>query len=355
MTYQEYFLPYVQEIDRFLAHYFRSKKREAKKITPVAAETWQKLESFIKGGKRIRGGLVRLGYECFQKTDSEKILPASAAMEITHGAILVHDDIIDASEFRHHHPTVHKQYEKEYQQKKYSKGAKIHYGTSMGILVGIEGYYGAIQLLVQTSFPEKNKIASLNELCRLMVETGYGEALDVDLGYRLKVGEKEVLTIHTYKTAQYTLVGPLKIGGLLAGASSSQVKKFETYGLPVGIAFQLQDDILGMFGTERELGKPVGDDLKEGKNTLLYTHALKKGNPRQRLQLMSLWGRQSATLKEVTAAQKIIEETGSLVYSQQLAWKLVERGKKAIPGLTPKKELQEVFHSLADFIVERKK
>jgi len=355
MNYQDYFLPYIQEIDRFLALYFHSKKRESSKITPVAAETWEKLENFIKGGKKVRGGLVRLGYECFQKADSEKILPASAAMEITHGALLVHDDIIDASDFRHHQPTVHKQYEKKYRQKKYLKGKVSHYGTSMGIIVGIEGYYGAIELLVHSQFSEKNKVAAIKEFCKFIMETGYGEALDVDAGYRLKVRQKEVLTIHTYKTAQYTLVGPLKIGGFLAGASPRQIKKFEDYGLPIGIAFQLQDDILGMFGTEKELGKPVGDDLKEGKNTLLYTQALKKANSRQRKQLMSLWGRQSATLKEVTAAQKIIEETGSLVYSQHLARKLVERGKKAIPGLTPKKELQEVFHSLADFIVERKK
>jgi geranylgeranyl diphosphate synthase type I len=355
MTYREYFLPYVQEIDHFLAHYFRSKKREAKKITPVGAETWQKLENFIKGGKRIRGGLVKLGYECFQRADSKKILPASAAMEITHGALLVHDDIIDASDFRHHQPTVHKQYEKKYRQKKYLKGEVSHYGTSMGIVVGIEGYYGAFELLVHSQFSEKNKVAAIKEFCKFIMETGYGEALDVDLGYRLKVREKEVLTIHTYKTAQYTLVGPLKIGGLLAGATPRQVKKFENYGLPVGIAFQLQDDFLGMFGTERELGKPVGDDLKEGKNTLLYTQAVKKGNPSQKKQLMSLWGRQSATLKEVKMAQKIIEETGSLAYSQRLARKLVAKGKKSVSKLTSRKELQEVFYSLADYIVERKK
>jgi len=355
MDYREYFLPYAREIDKFLAHYFRSKKKEARKITPVATETWEKLEDFIAGGKRIRGGLVKLGYECFKRLDQKRILPASAAVEITHGAILVHDDIIDLSEFRHNRPTVHKRYERKYHQRGYSKSDPFHYGESMAIVVGIEGYYGAISLLAQAQFPRKAKLAAINKLGRFMVETGYGEALDVDLACRLKIREKDVLTIHTLKTAQYTIVGPLKIGGYLAGATPRQLRKFADYGLPVGIAFQLQDDILGMFGSEKKLGKPVGDDVKEGKNTLLYTQALKRGNQGQRKRLMSFWGKRDITLKEIEEARRIIEETGSLDYSQNLARKLVGEGKRVVPRLTKKKKLQEVFNSLADYIVEREK
>lgn len=353
MTYKEYFLPYVHEINKFLAQFFGLKIRQSAKITPVAAEIWQKFEDFIAGGKRIRGGLVKLGYECFKKPDKFKILPVSAAMEITHGAILVHDDIIDASEFRHNQPTVHKEYEEVYRRKKYAKGNAVHYGESMGIVVGIEGYYEAISLLSQTQFPQRNKLAAIRELSHIMTETGYGEALDVDLAYRSEIKERDVLTIHAFKTARYTLVGPLKIGGILAGAKERQLKRFEDYGIPVGTAFQLQDDILGMFGSEEKTGKPAGDDLKEGKNTLLYTQVLKRGSPRQLRKLMGLWGKKNATLKEIEEARDIIQKTGSLEYSQKLARRLVEKGKKAVPKLTKKKELQEVFSSLADFIVER--
>jgi geranylgeranyl diphosphate synthase type I len=316
---------------------------------------WQKLEDFIAGGKRIRGGLVKLGHECFKKTDEKKILPVSVVVEITHGAILIHDDIIDSSEFRHNHPTVHKKYEEKYRQMGYTKGNALHYGESIAIMVGIGGYYEAVSLLTKAQFPEKFKNAAIGELSRFMTETGYGEALDVDLAHRPKIKEKDVLTVHTLKTAQYTIVGPLKIGGFLAGAGEQQIKGFEDYGLPVGIAFQLQDDILGMFGTEEETGKPVDDDIKEGKNTLLYTQALKRGNSQQRKRLTSLWGKKDITPREVEEARKIIKNTGSLEYSQKSAKKLVEKGKKAVPQITKDKNLQEVFLSLADFIIEREK
>lgn len=353
MIYKEYFFPYVGEINKFLVQFFRFKRKEAAKATPVAVEMWQKLEGFVAGGKRIRGSLVKLGYECFKKGDEKKILPVSAAIEITHGALLVHDDIIDSSEFRHNQPTVHKQYEKEFRQKKYSKKSAFHYGKSMGIVIGITGYYEAISLLAKTQFPCQSKLAAVEELGRFMVETGYGEALDIDLACRQEIEEKDVLAIHALKTAQYTIVGPLKIGALLAGAKRSQLKKFEDYGVSVGIAFQLQDDVLGIFGSEKELGKPAGDDLKEGKNTLLYTRAMEKGSLSQRKKLKNLWGNKKATLKDVEKARKIIRETGSLEYSQELARKLVSKGKRTIPQLTKDKDLQEVFSLLADFVVER--
>lgn len=354
MNYQQYFAPYASETDKFLASFFQKKIKESKKITPIAADIWGEIQEFIKGGKRIRGGLVKLGYECFVATPPKRILSASAAVEITHGAILIHDDIIDQSNLRHGRLTVHKQYEK-YHQNHYRKGNSSRYGENLGIVAGIVGYYGAVSLISQTNFPEDFKNKALAELARFMAETGYGEALDVDLACREKIAEKDVLTIHRLKTAQYTIVGPLKVGGLLAGANEDQLKGFETYGIPVGIAFQLQDDILGIYGDEKELGKAVGDDIAEGKNTLLYTWAIKKGNSSQRKKLASLWGKKGITAPEIDQARRIIKETGSLEYSQKLAHELVGQGKKAAPKITRNKKLQEIFLSLADFIVERKK
>lgn len=354
MNYQQYFLPYAQEIDKFLAQFFHQQIKETKKITPVAAGFWTKLEGFIAGGKKIRGGLVKLGYECFKKPDEKKLLPISAALEITQGAILAHDDVIDQGVLRHSRPTIHKQYEK-YHQKHYKKGFAQHYGESMAIITGIVGYYGAINLISTANFPSNFKFQAIDQLASFMLTTGYGEGLDVDLGYRQKIIEKDILTIYTYKTSYYTFIGPLKIGGILAGAGESQLKKFEDYGLPIGIAYQLQDDILGIFGEEKELGKSIGDDIKEGKNTLLYTQALKMGTPQQRQRLNSLWGKKDITLKEIEEVRKIIKETGSLDYSQKMTKDLTIKGKKAIQKITKNKNLTEVFSSLADFIIERRK
>lgn len=355
MDYRDCFLPYARKIDLFLDQFFSQKTEETSRVSPVVAETWRVFKDFVTGGKRVRGCLVKLGYECFKKPDEKKLLSVSAAIEIVHGAILIHDDIIDASQFRHGRPTVHEQYKKKYYQKTYTKGNPQHYAESMALVVGLEGYFEAIKLLAQVQFPAENKTAAIEELGRFMAKTAYGEILDVDFAYRSRVSEKDVLLIHQLKTARYTLVGPLKIGGLLAGASESEVSKFKNYGFPVGLAFQIQDDILGMFGDEKKLGKSVGDDLKEGKNTFLYTQAFKKGNSDQKKRLKKLWGRQTASQSDLQEARRIIQETGSLEYSQKLAQNLVEKGRKAVPKITKKKSLQEVFYSLTDFIVQREK
>lgn len=354
MHYRQYFLPYAATIGSFLDKFFEQKIRQAKEVTPVAVKMWRHFQNFIAGGKRIRGGLVKLGYECFKKVGEEKILPVSAAIEILHGGLLVHDDIIDQSLLRHNQPTIHKQYEL-YHRKNYRKGVSGRYGENMAIVVGILADFEAVDLLNTAQFPADLKIRAIDEWCKFVQQTGYGEGLDIDLTQRETINEKTVLTIHALKTAQYTFVGPLKIGGILAGADEKQLKRFEGYGLPVGIAFQLQDDILGMFGNEEKTGKPVDDDIREGKNTLLFTQALKRGTREQQKRLKSLWGNKKITLKELEEARKIIIATGSLDYSQEMTQKLIEEGKKTVSGITQNTDFQEVFLTLADFVVGREK
>ncbi len=354
MNYQDYFLPYAEKIDEYLVQFFRGKIKESQKITPVAAQMWQELQTFIVGGKRIRGGLVKLGYECLGGRKSLNILPISAAIEITQGAILIHDDIIDRADFRHHRATVHKSYEALHRQNR-CKGDPAHYGESLAMIVADASFYEAISQVAQSDFPQDRKLRAISQLNHFMIETCYGEALDVDLSYREKITKAEIMVINTLKTARYTLVGPLKLGGILYGATNSQLAKFEEFGVPIGIAYQLQDDILGMFGSQEEFGKPTDSDIKEGKNTLLYTQALKRGTAAQRKRLRSLWGNTDIRPKEVDEAREIIKDTGSLEYSQKLAQEMVAKGKQAVPQITKNKDLQEVFLSLADYIVERRK
>lgn len=354
MNYQEYLLPYAKKIDEFLTKFFQQKIKEAEKVDPIDGNLWQKLQEYIGGGKRVRGGLVKLGYECFKKISCDKILAVSAAIEIIHGSLIIHDDVIDQSIIRHNHLTIHKQYE-AYHQKNYQKGNSKQYGESLAIVVGIIGYFAAVELINKARFPSNLITRAINQLTLFIFETGYGEGLDIDFACRQKITDKEVLKIYTYKTSYYTFVGPLKIGGALAGAGESQLKKFEDYGIPIGIAFQLQDDILSIFGDEKEIGKPIGDDIKEGKNTLLFTQAIKRGTPQQRQRLNKLWGKKDITLEEIKEAREIILQTGSFEYSQKMAQKLVKKGKKAIPKITKDKNLQRVFLSLADFVVTRNK
>ncbi len=355
MNFQIYLAPYIEKINHFSEEFFKSKISETKKNAPLASQIWQEIQNFTNGGKKIRGGLVKIGFDSFSgKTADKKLLPVSTALELTHGAILIHDDIIDQSDFRHNQPTVHRQFQK-YHLNNYQKGSASHYGESMAIVSGIIGYYSALSLIEKSSFTDSLKLKAISQLAEFMTTTGYGEGIDVDLSYHSEIRRQDVITIHTYKTAYYTFIGPLKIGAILAGAQNSDLKKFEDFGLPLGIAFQLQDDILGIFGNEEKLGKPVGDDIREGKNTLLLTRVLEKGNSSQIKRIKELWGKKEISIKEIEEVRDIINKSGSLAYSQKLANELAAKSQKTIFNITKDKNLQEVFLTLSAFVVKREK
>lgn len=352
MDYKAYFTPWAAKTNSFLDQFFQQRIKKTKNTTRIAAEAYKQLETFITGGKRIRAGLVKLGYQSAGGRQSLELLPVSAAIEITNGAILIHDDIIDRSDLRHNRPTVHKNYE-AFHKRHYQKGDPLHYGESMAICVGDTGFYDAIELISTSKFPYKARLAAVELFCQAMKQTSYGELLDVDLAYRNSVSEKDVWLVNRLKTAYYTLVGPLQIGATLANAKPHHLKSLENYGIPLGIAFQLQDDILGMFGDVAKLGKPVDSDIKEGKNTILNTQALKRVGLKERNKLIAMWGNKNITNSQVEEVKAIIAESGAVEYCRKAAKRLVQQSKSAIPKITKDKQLQEVFVTLADFIVQR--
>lgn len=354
VDYKEYFGSFAQDLDKFLAQFFSSKKGEAFQVSTVAFSIWRNLETFTRGGKRIRGGLVRLGYETFGGRNFKAILPVSAALELTHGAILVHDDIIDQDTLRHNRPTVHKVYEK-FHKKNYKKGESEHFGESMAICVGDAGFYEAISLIAQSNFRSHLKIGAIERLIDTMANTVYGEALDVDLGARDKISEKLVNSINTLKTSYYTFVGPLKIGAILAGATENRLGAFEEYGLPLGLAFQIQDDVLGMFGDVKKIGKSTDSDIRQGKNTLLFTQSLKRATPPQKRLLKRYWGKSDITKKEENSVRQIIIDSGSLDYCKKIALDFVAQAKSVVARITEDPHLQEVYSSLADYIAYRER
>ena len=225
MNFKQYFSLYTDEINSSLAKFLQEKAKESKNINSSLPLFWKNMKDIIIRGKKIRGNLIRLGYNCFKRNDDKSLLPVSAALELTQSAILIHDDIIDQGELRRNQLTIHEKY-KKYHLKEYEKGDPLHYGESMAIVLGIIGYYEAIKLITQSSFKDELKVKAVHELSHFMVNTGYGEGLDVDLSYRKTIKQKDIFDIYTYKTAYYTIIGPLKIGAILAGAKQKDLKKF---------------------------------------------------------------------------------------------------------------------------------
>jgi geranylgeranyl diphosphate synthase type I len=170
---------------------------------------------------------------------------------------------------------------------------------------------------------------------------------------REKVSEKDVLQVHEFKTSRYTIEGPLHLGAILAGASEKDLDVLSAYGLPLGQAFQLQDDVLGTFGREEKLGKPVDSDLKQGKKTVLVLRALEKASPEQKKKLLACLGNKDLTKEMAEEARNIIKATGSYDYSKTLAEKLCLQAKQAIQKSRFRSEGKDFLLGIADYMLHR--
>lgn len=332
-----------QEIDQILSDFLHQVEKINPKLTPFALG----LISSCKGGKRIRGTLCKLGYEIGKGGANPDIVKVGAAYEILHAALLIHDDIIDKSQLRRRKQTLYK-----------ALGGD-HYGISQALEIGDIGLFLPIKLIADANFLGEYKNKALSHFAQTIINTGWGEVLDVEIphlgGKRL---EEDVINIHTLKTAHYTISGPLILGAILSGADEELLGMLGKLGENLGIAFQIQDDILGVFGEERELGKSVTSDIEEGKNTLLITEALKRATPAQKQILNQYYGKGNLGDRGnqgVEEVRKIFLETGSLDYSHQFALKYVTQAKKIILQVTTDQNMRKLLEEMADYLVERRK
>ena len=305
----------------------------------------QKLNQYFTeslfGGKMLRGTLVKLGYELVTKSNNAILKPA-AAFEILHTALLIHDDIIDQSPVRRGKPALH------------IRTKNKQYGISQAICLGDIGITHATKQIAESDFPTDAKNKAVTYFQQVISDTILGEMLDVASSQSLKRTEKQILHIHKMKTAQYTIIGPLTLGAILGGAPDSLLKSLKLFGEHLGIGYQLQDDILGVFGDEKKIGKSTTSDIEENKSTILITYAIKHANTQQRIALTN-YGKKGIRRKEQELIKKVFIETGALAYSQNMIDKQTTKAKEYIPKLTHYKTKQQLFFNLADMLIERVK
>jgi len=353
MNSEQELLEYKKILDRKIAGYFSEKIKKAEKINSLAVQAVKNIRDLtLAGGKRARAAFMYWGYKAAGGRDDEKIIEASMSIELTHIFLLIHDDIIDRDAFRHGVPTMQKVYEKM-ARRLYLKKDPVHFGNSMAMIVGDMAAAAGNEIIFNSKFSPDAILKTLDKLQDIVSVTVGGEMMDVVLEARGKATEKEILKVHENKTAKYTIEGPLHLGALLAGAEGKILEDLSAYAVPVGIAFQIQDDILGVFGNEKKLGKPVCSDLREGKQTLLIVKALQWGGKEDVRLIRGLLGSNAVSPKDIKKFRAVISRTGSLEYSQNLAKKLVEQGKLALEKSAIKKEAKEFLAGIADYIVNR--
>lgn len=346
---------YRQKINKSLAGFFNEEITKNKSRAIFFRQSLKKLEAYHleKASKRIRAILVILGYQLWGGKKLDKIIKLASSVELIHSSFLIHDDIIDNDHYRRGGPSIHYYFE-QLHRNNYQVGDAKHFGISQGILAGDIGFALAYDTIVKSQFSDGLKIKALQRFDEMYFDTCYGQILDVINVYQPKINPNDVLEVYKYKTAKYTIETPLHLGAIMAGANQKLLNQISHFAIPLGIAFQIHDDILGMFGDEKTIGKPVTSDLEEGKKTLLMVYALARADKKQRQLLMKYFGHKNIKISDLNKVRQTIAATGALKYCQDYAKILVSRSKRALVGLKKaNRNTLFLLNYLADYIIKR--
>lgn len=277
-----------------------------------------------------------------------KILKITPSIELMHSYLLIHDDIQDVANLRRGSKTVHTIYKEVAQEITGSYEGTKHFGESIGINSGNTLNHLGTIVLLNSSFPNDRKISALQTLNRRIMDVVYGQTLDIFGEIMEDVDERYVKQVQHLKTGVYTYETPLHIGAILAGKNGDYLETLSKYAIPGGIAFQIQDDILGVFGSEEKTGKSAASDILDGKKTLLTVKAYKNGTKKDKVILDTTLGNRKATKAQIEEVKKIMIDTGALQYSVWLAKMMLTKSSNAL--LSKEKELNLNKEAL-DFLV----
>jgi geranylgeranyl diphosphate synthase type I len=271
------------------------------------------------------------------------VIDAGAALELLHAFALFHDDVMDGSLTRRGEPTTNAKFEASHGASKLA-GESRRFGDGVAILVGDLAYVYSDQLMRNAS-PQAWTI--WNEL---RIELNFGQYLDM-LGSAMNERRREKAErICRYKSGKYTIERPLHLGALLAAPTRDDlIPVLSTYGLPLGDAFQMRDDVLGAFGDTAITGKPVGDDLREGKPTPLMAIATARANAAQSKELQ-LVGNQDLTPEQIARVQEVIRETGALDELETVITRLTDEAIAAVQNVPFAQSVRDELITLAEYV-----
>ncbi|MGI8425613.1 MAG: polyprenyl synthetase family protein [Actinomycetota bacterium] len=306
----------------------------------------QLAEVALNGGKRMRPLLCCWGYAAGGgiaegASDSSRVVKAAASLELLHTFAIVHDDIMDAALSRRSRPPVHKRIA-ELDEVKQGKLEPGHYGVSAAILIGDIALALSDRLFMESGFEAGRLAEAWQPLIKMRQDAAAGQYLDIshsgpfkgDPAPNQELNPQIASNIARLKTAGYSIRGPLLVGATLAGASGKAKKALEAYGEAVGEAFQLADDLMGMFGDPEQTGKDRETDLRNGKPTLLIANALAQASEDEKKIIKKAWGNPAATERDIHEARAAIVSSGAVKAVKQRIHDLIAKSKKATENPT---------------------
>lgn len=343
MTAPEPFSELHSAVDGALAEFLQRRRDELTTMEPRLPVAADRIAAFLAGGKRIRPGFCWWGWRAgggrAEVADCAPVVRVAAALELIQACALLHDDLIDRSETRRGRPSVHRAEAKVHADGGWA-GDADHFGTSMALLLGDLALAWADDLFV-TGASQLRALQRAQPVWQAMrTEVLTGQMLDVlstaDPGVDPAAHQQDALAVIRLKTAGYTITRPLLLGAALAGAGPDTIGRLRGYGDAVGTAFQLRDDLLGVFGDPAVTGKPAGDDLREGKRTVLLALARKdlldSGRTAELTELEAGLGG-VRTSAEVDRLREILSSTTAPEQTERQISELVAVGTAPLGGL----------------------
>lgn len=341
----EIFLEFLKRHKRsFESHLTRRLRSAEKRFPRVGAPTLDTTRVLVdlcqRGGKRVRPGLVLVGATTI--TDRPKmpvLLDAATALELLHAYFLVHDDWMDRDLVRRGGPSAHAVLRRRF--------GDDHLGDAAAIMAGDWGVAVATEWMAQLPVEGAKLQAALTCFAHMQLAAVIGQIRD------LVSADDDAEFTYRLKTASYTVEGPLLLGAILSGASPAQLKSLTNFALPLGVAFQLRDDLIGVFAPPEQTGKPYASDVRSGKRTALVLEAIRRASPKERRFLLQQLGNSNAREGDLRRFVDLLESLGAHAAVERRIQTLHRRSLKCLQGSRLRAEGKTLLTSAASALIHR--
>jgi geranylgeranyl diphosphate synthase type I len=340
-------------VDKALAAFLAVQRTRLLAIDEALGEISDALDDFVLGGgKRLRPAFAYWGYRGAGGADSEQVVAAVSALELVQASALIHDDLMDRSDTRRGEPAIHRRFAAWHAAAGW-RGSGDSFGDSAAVLLGDMAMVWSDELLHTSGIEPADLARARPDFDEMRTEVTAGQYLDVLTAATGDLSTERAGKVARYKSAKYTVERPLLLGAALAGAPDPLRRAYSAYGLPLGEAFQLRDDVLGVFGDPAQTGKPAGDDLREGKRTYLVAAAHAALGAASQAELTARLGDPGLDDAGVERMRTLIRESGALARTEERITTLTESALTALAAAEMDGEARTVLRELADAATRR--
>ena len=340
----------LEPVDTLLAAFLDDRVDELVELDPALEPIGREIAGLVTaGGKRLRPAFVYWGYRATGVDHADAVVAPAAAVELLHTFALIHDDVMDRSPERRGRPAAHTALAAVHDREGL-EGDPTWFGIGGAILAGDLAFVWADQLFDSAALPAPALDRARRVFGAMRVEVMAGQYLDLRLAGLKAATQTESLHVALLKSGRYTVTRPLQLGAAIAGADPDLDARLRAYGDALGVAFQLRDDVLGLFGDPGRMGKGALSDLREGKRTLLLLQALERAGAVEREQLSRIVGNPRLDESDAERAREIVVGTGALAEVESLLSEHLERARAALDGIAePARAALEELAALAAY------